>query len=106
MHVVDATAGLTFGIRHTEVNFAGIREFLAIVPGLRSIDLGVVAAGTRVFLVCKLVRWIEIKHALAGIADHGLLPGAHLVVGLRPQHNLACHAFVIAHFGNAGAAEF
>src|SRR5712692_2367141 len=89
MHVVDATAGLAFGIRQTEVNFARIREFLAVVPGLRSVDLGMMAAGTRVFLVCKLIGRIEVEDALAGITNHGLLPGADLVVGLRPQHDLA-----------------
>ena len=52
------------------------------------------------------VGGIEVQDALAGIADHGLLSGAHIVVGLRPQHDLACHAFVIAHLGDAAAAKF
>jgi len=41
-------------------------------------------------------RWrIEVQNALAGIADHGLLAGADIVINLRAQHNLAGHAFVI-----------
>ena len=52
------------------------------------------------------VGGIEVQNALAGIADHGLLAGADIVVGLRTQHDLAGHAFMIAHFGDAAAAKF
>jgi len=49
---------------------------------------------------------VEIKDALTGIAYHSVLPGAHLIVGLRAQHDLACRALVIKRFRNTGSAEF
>ena len=51
------------------------------------------------------VGGIEVENALAGIADYGLLAGADIVVDLRAQHDLASHAFVIAHLGDAAAAK-
>src|SRR5580700_10447429 len=52
------------------------------------------------------VGGIEVEDALAGIADHRLLAGAHFVVGLWPKHDLASHALVIADLGDAAAAKF
>src|SRR5690348_7671086 len=107
MDIVDSPAGAASTIRQTQINLAGVSEFLAIVPGLGSINLGMVAARTRnrLLLICEFFRWIEVKNALAGVAKHGLLAGANVIVSLRPKHDLARHALMIAHFGDAGAAE-
>ena len=51
------------------------------------------------------VSRIKVKNALAGVTDDGLLAGANVVVGLRPQHDLAAHALVIKNFGDAAAAK-
>ena len=48
---------------------------------------------------------IVIVNSLARFADHYLLAVAHFVVGLRTQHHLAAHAFVVAGFRQPGAAE-
>ena len=71
------------------------------------VDLGTGAAlgGEVRTLDFFFVGGIEIQNALAGFALNHFLAGAHVVVGLRPQHHLAGHAFLIAHFGEAGAAE-
>jgi len=48
---------------------------------------------------------IEVKNALARVANYGVLPGTDFIVGLRPKHDLASHALVIKHLGDARAAE-
>ena len=103
VEVVDAATGLAAGVRHTEKNFAVVGELGAVVPGLRRIDFGMMAAGAvgARHLVHKLVRRIEIENALAGIANDDLLAGTNFVVSLGPQHDLARHAFVIANLGDA-----
>src|SRR5580658_2692739 len=64
-------------------------------------------AGALVFRLKRqhLVRGIKVENALAGIANHGLLAGADVVIGLRPQHNLTGHAFVVEHLGDTAAAK-
>ena len=64
--------------------------------------LGAVVEASR---LDQLFLRIEIENALAGVADNGLFAGANFVIGLRTQHDLAGHAFVIANFGDAAAAE-
>ena len=108
LRVENAATGLASGVVHAQQDFARTAEFLAVIPGLGSVDFGVMAARAFVLRLKRLhfVGGIEIKNALAGIADDGLLPGAHVIVSLRPQHDLAGHAFVIANLGDATAAKF
>src|ERR1700692_106232 len=108
VHVENAAAGLTGCIRQANKNLTRFGVFLTVVPGLGSVDLGMMAARALVFRFEGLhfIGGIEVKNALAGIADHSLLAGADIVIDLRPQHYLARYAFMIAHFGDAGAAKF
>src|SRR5271154_4020968 len=107
-HVEDAAGSLARGIVEAQKNFASIGIFLTVVPGLRRVNFGMMAARALVFRFesLHLVGGIEVQNTLAGITDHGLLAGADIVVNLRAQHDLAGHAFVLAHFGDAAAAEF
>ena len=106
--VIDAAAGLATGGGQAEEYFADVAELCAVVPGLGSIDLGMMAFGAVVEAsdVLHLFGGIEIQDALARVANDGLLAGADFVIGLRAKHDLARHAFVIADFRKAAAAEF
>src|SRR6202043_1313083 len=108
MDIVDAATGLAASIGQTKKYFADSPEFRAVVPGLRSIDFGMMAfgAGGRGFLIGKLLSGIEIEDALAGVADDGLLAGTDFVISLRAEHDPAGHTLLIANFRDATAAEF
>ena len=83
-HVENAAAGLPPSVGEAQENFASFGEFLTVIPRLGRVDLGMMAAGAFVFGLKSLhfISRIEIEDALAGIADYGLLAGAHIVVGL------------------------
>src|SRR5579863_223806 len=107
VHFIDSPAGLAAAVGEGEVDFAGVAVVFAVVPGLRSVNFGMVPAWTMRarHLVHQLVLGIEIEDALAGVADDGVLAGADVVISLRPQHDLAGHAFLVAHLGNSAAPE-
>src|SRR5438132_10656619 len=52
----------------------------------------------------RVMRRIVVEDALAGVADHCSLTRTNIVVGLWTKQNLTTHAFLVAHFGEAGAA--
>lgn len=107
MDVVGAAAGLAVRVGEAEKHFAIAGKFRPIVPSLRRVDFGVMALGAvnPGLLVDKFFRRIEVQDALAGVANDGFVAGADIVIGLRPEHDLARHALLMADFGDAAAAE-
>ena len=107
VNVIDAAAGLAVGIGQTEKYFANSTEFRAVIPSLGRIDFGMMAfgAGGRGLLIGEFIGGIEVKDALAGVTNNGLLAGTDLVVGLRPEHDAAGHTLLIPNFRDAAATK-
>src|SRR5579862_4253215 len=107
VNVIDAAAGLTAGISQTKEDFPIGRKFGPVVPGLRRVDLGVMTLGAmqRWLFVYQFVLRIEVKNALAGVADDRLISRADFVVSLWAEHDLASHALMIADFSDTASSE-
>src|SRR5579863_1826641 len=76
-----------------------------VIPGLAGLELGMSPAA---LVDDRRIGWavvarIVVENALAGIAGHHLGCSPDLIVGLRTQHHLASHTFLVAGFRNAGA---
>src|ERR1700751_1106288 len=108
MDVVDAAAKPGPPVCQAEEDFAVIRELGAVVPGLRGINLRVMPLRPmdRLFLLDDLVLGTQVKDALTGVTKNDVFTGEDVVVGLRPQNDLAAHAFLIVDLGDATATKF
>src|SRR5205807_9335430 len=79
-----------------------------VVAGLGRIGFGTrtAAGGSGRFFHDHFGGGIEVKNALAGIADDYLLATAYFVIRLRTKHDLASRAFVIANFCKTCLEQF
>src|ERR1700722_16831740 len=109
MHFINAPRGGAAPVGKGEQHFAFLAIIGTVKPGLRSISFGArpfsTGDGYHFVLGLYFIGGIEIIDARAGLADHDLLAVPHFVIGLRPQLRLAAHAFLIANFGQPGAAK-
>src|SRR5215469_165033 len=105
--IVNSPCGVSIGVDKTQENLTIAAVLRMVVPGLRGVEFGTGAMTTRSrnrrgrFFVRRIVK----QDSLAGITLH-YLPGADFVEGLRTQHDLAAHTFLIAGLSNAGATVF
>src|SRR5690349_22341407 len=105
MRVVHASSGVATGVDEAEEHFAMLAVFSAVIPRLYGVEFGVCPVparagnwrGSRLF-----VRRVVIQDSLAGIALH-YLAGAYFIEGLRAQHDLAAHTFLVASLGDPAA---
>src|SRR5271156_630165 len=104
--VVNVAARFSLVVEINQKYFPMILETRPVIPGLAGFKLGVGPAppcyhcGVRLLVM----GWVVVKNPLAGLADNHMSCRAHLIVGLRTQHDLASHAFVVSSFGKAGPA--
>src|SRR4029077_15975029 len=106
MSVVDTTAGASIRVDEDHEYFSMISIFASVVPGLVCIRFRsrATSTGRRMGLLRTFACRIEVQNSLAGLANHHLST-AHFVEGLRPQHDLAAHAFLVPHFSQARPAK-
>ena len=99
-------ARFPFAVEINQKYFPMVLEAGPVIPGLAGFKLRVgppPPCGHD--WVCHLViRRVVVKNPLAGLADHNLSSRAHFIVCLRPQHDLARQALVIAGLGKARPA--
>ena len=85
-----------------EEHLAFVAVHCAVIPSLAGLILGMSAALPGLY-GGVVVAGIVVKNSLTGLAaDQFIRP--HFVVGLRPQHHLAGHAFLVPYLGDSGAA--